>query len=61
MTHRLRILRGIPIPSLLICLVALAVVAPADANEVVQWNETTMAAIETNGQSTIVSTRTWQW
>ena len=59
MTQRLRVLgRMIPVPSLLICLVALAVVAPAGANEVVRWNETTMKAIEANGQSAVVSTRT---
>ena len=33
-------------------------VAPVAANEVVQWNDTTMKAIEANGQSAIVSTRT---
>jgi PAP2 superfamily len=40
------------------CLVAFAFVAPAAANEVVQWNETTMKAIDANGQNNVVATRT---
>ena len=40
------------------CLVSLALARPAAANEVVQWNETTMKFIDANGQSPIVSTRT---
>ena len=32
------------------CLVSLALPPPAAANEVVQWNETTMKLIEANGQ-----------
>ena len=43
---------------LAMCLFAVAPVATAAANEVVQWNETTMKAIDANGQSAIVSTRT---
>src|SRR4029453_3675061 len=39
------------------CLLGLAIAQPA-ANEVVQWNETTMKFIEANGQSAVVSTRT---
>src|SRR5262245_21249741 len=39
-------------------LLASAHVTAADANEVVQWNETTMKAIEANGQSNVVATRT---
>src|SRR5688572_9636799 len=59
MTQHLRVLGWtVPIQSVLICLVALAVVAPAGANEVVQWNETTMKAIDANGQSNVVATRT---
>ena len=42
----------------LTCLLAIAPVAAADGNEVVQWNDTTMQAIVANGQSPIVSTRT---
>src|SRR5687768_4736628 len=42
----------------LTCLLAIVPFAPADANEVVQWNDTTMKAIVANGQSPIVSTRT---
>jgi hypothetical protein len=38
-------------------LLSVALAQPA-ANEVVQWNETTMKFIEANGQITIVSTRT---
>jgi Vanadium chloroperoxidase N-terminal domain len=40
------------------CLLSLALTPPAAANEVVQWNETTMKVIEANGQSAVVSTRT---
>ena len=36
---------------------SLALAQPA-ANEVLQWNETTMKAIEANGQSNVVATRT---
>src|SRR5713101_5412144 len=39
------------------CLLSLAFAQPA-ANEVLQWNETTMKAIEANGQSNVVATRT---
>jgi hypothetical protein len=40
------------------CLLAFVHSSPADANEVVQWNDTTMKAIVANGQNNIVSTRT---
>ena len=40
------------------CLVGLTLAPPAAANEVVQWNETTMKAIEANGQASVVATRT---
>ena len=40
------------------CLSILAVAPLAVANEVVQWNETTMKVIEANGQAAVVSTRT---
>jgi hypothetical protein len=43
------------------CLVAFAFVAPAAANEVVQWNETTMKVIDANGQNNVVATRTLRW
>src|SRR5216683_2394504 len=39
------------------CLLSLALAQPA-ANEVLQWNETTIKAIEANGQSNVVATRT---
>jgi membrane-associated phospholipid phosphatase len=50
--------RTIPTATLLACLFAFVLVAPADANEVVTWNETTMKAILANGQNNIVSSRT---
>ena len=34
------------------------VLAQSAANEVLQWNETTMKAIDANGQSNVVATRT---
>ena len=40
------------------CLSSLGVPSPAAANEVVQWNETTMKFIDANGQSAVVATRT---
>src|SRR6267378_5494385 len=48
---------AMPIPSLVICLTVLSMSEVA-ANEVVQWNETTMKAIVANGQNPLVSTRT---
>jgi hypothetical protein len=61
MVNRLRGLgSAVPIASLICCLifVLVALTPPAVANEVVQWNETAMKAIEANGQSAVVSTRT---
>ena len=59
MMHALRpIGRLVPTTSLVACLWALALAPPALANEVIQWNETTMKAIVANGQNNIVSTRT---
>jgi hypothetical protein len=46
---------------LIVALALLLLIAPApavDANEVVQWNDTTMKAIAANGQSPVASTRT---
>jgi hypothetical protein len=40
------------------CLLSLSLTPPAAANEVVQWNETTMKFIDANGQNAVVSTRT---
>src|SRR6266545_3866374 len=40
------------------CLLGLALAPPAGANEVVQWNETTMKFIAANGQNNIVASRT---
>jgi hypothetical protein len=42
----------------ILCLTVASWTLPAAANEVVQWNETTMKAIEANGQAAVVSTRT---
>jgi hypothetical protein len=39
------------------CLLSLAFAQPA-TNEVLQWNEITMKAIDANGQSNVVATRT---
>jgi hypothetical protein len=47
-----------PIAGLVLLLAALALASGAAANEVVQWNETTMKAIGANGQNNVVSTRT---
>jgi hypothetical protein len=47
-----------PIASLVFCLTAVLVTSPVAANEVVQWNETTMKTIAANGQNNLVSTRT---
>jgi len=41
----------------IVCLLGIAFAQPA-ANPVLQWNETTMRAIEANGQSNVVATRT---
>src|SRR6266849_2259372 len=49
---------ALPIASLILYLTAFVLTPPAAANEVAQWNETTMKAIEANGQSAVVSTRT---
>jgi hypothetical protein len=43
---------------LTICFSVVIVAAPAPANEVLRWNETTMQAIAANGQNPVVSTRT---
>ena len=57
MMHGLRAI--VPTASLvIISLWAPTLAPPALANEVVQWNETTMKAIAANGQNNIVSTRT---
>jgi len=47
-----------PIASLVFCLTTVLFMSWAAANEVVQWNETTMKAIAANGQNNLVSTRT---
>jgi len=59
MMHGLRAFGSVvPTASLIVCLWVLTLAPPAFANEVVQWNETTMKAIVANGQSNVVSTRT---
>ena len=49
---------AVPIATLVLCLTAVLPASRAAANEVVQWNETTMKAIVANGQNNVVSTRT---
>src|SRR5215510_5563234 len=49
---------GMPIASFVFCLTTVLFLSQAVANEVVQWNETTMKAIAANGQNNVVSTRT---
>src|SRR4029450_14012837 len=61
MVKRLRAIGFItsgPIATFVFCLTATLFISPAGANEVVQWNETTMKAIAANGQNNVVSTRT---
>jgi hypothetical protein len=61
MVKRLRIFgfgRAVRIVTLVFCLMAVVPISKAVANEVVQWNETTMKAIAANGQNNLVSTRT---
>jgi hypothetical protein len=48
----------VPIATFVFCLTVALFFSPAGANEVVQWNETTMKAIAANGQNNVVSTRT---
>src|SRR5262249_18245505 len=47
-----------PIACFVFCLTTVVFLSQAVANEVVQWNETTMKAIAANGQNNLVSTRT---
>lgn len=42
----------------LACALVLGLLVPAAANEAIQWNEITIRAIEANGQSNVVATRT---
>src|SRR5215471_16623313 len=49
---------AVPIAIFVFCLTAALFISPAGANEVVQWNETTMKAVAANGQNNLVSTRT---
>ena len=53
MVKNLRLIAG-----LLLGLTAVFLASRAAANEVAQWNETTMKVIEANGQNNVVSTRT---
>jgi hypothetical protein len=57
MMHGLRAIRTV-VPTLIVCLWALTLAWPAFANEVLQWNETTMKAVAATGQNNVVSTRT---
>ena len=47
-----------PIAGFVFCLTAVLATSQAAANEIAQWNETTMKAIAANGQNNLVSTRT---
>jgi len=59
MMHGLRVIgRVVPTVGLVVSTWALPFAPPASANEVVQWNDTAMKAIEANGQNAVVSTRT---
>ncbi len=61
MVKRLRVFgsgSAVPTASLVFCLIAVMSISQAAANEVAQWNETTMKAVVVNGQSNLVSTRT---
>lgn len=59
MMHGLRAIRSVvPTVTLIVCLWALTLARPAFANEVLEWNETTMKAIAATGQNNVVSTRT---
>jgi hypothetical protein len=48
----------VPTVSLVVGLWAVTLAPPALANEVIQWNETTMKAIVANGQNPVAATRT---
>jgi hypothetical protein len=59
MMHGLRAIGSkVPTASLVVCLWILTLAPPSFANEVLQWNETTMKAIAANGQNPVASTRT---
>jgi ABC-type phosphate/phosphonate transport system permease subunit len=61
MVKRLQIFgfgRAMGIATLVLCLIAVLPISKAVADEVAQWNETTMKAIAANGQNNLVSTRT---
>ena len=55
--HARRYVIAMATAGMLTWLWSFALAQPA-ANEVLQWNETTMKAIEANGQSNVVATRT---
>ena len=57
MMHGPRAIRTV-VPTLIVCLWALTLASPAFANEVLQWNETTMKAVAATAQNNVVSTRT---
>ncbi len=58
MMHGARVIGVAVATAVVVSIVSFALAPPASANEVVQWNETTMKAIEANGQSPVVATRT---
>src|SRR2546425_6995454 len=47
-----------PIAGFVFCLTAVLATSQTAANEIAQWNDTTMKAIAANGQNNLVSTRT---
>ncbi len=59
MMHGIRAIRSVgPTVILIVCLWALTFARPALANEVLEWNDTTVKTITANGQNNVVSTRT---
>src|SRR2546422_8245859 len=50
--------RARPIAGFVFCLTAVLATSQTAANEIAQWNETTMKAIAANGQNNLVSART---
>ena len=53
--------RAMGIATLVLCLIAVLPISKAVADEVAQWNETTMKAIAANGQNILVRRARWPW
>jgi hypothetical protein len=58
MNRGARVIGAGVVTAVVACLLSITPVPSAAANEVTEWNETTMKFIEANGQSAVVSTRT---